>query len=388
MSKEVIVVGGGIIGAAITYYLARRGINVTLIEGKDIASGTSSSCDQAVLLQTKKPGPLLELAMKSNDLYKNLEDELGVSIEYRQGGGMILMENEEHKVLLEQLVAKQQKVGLKVNTVSREEILERQPGIASHVIGSTWSDEDAKVNSLKASLAFVNAAKRLGAEVLLGEPVKSLLSSENRIIGVELKDKRHYADMVIVAAGVWTPQLLNDIGVEVPITPRRGQILVSEKLPLIYKSNILSGSYIAAKSGSGNSNPYGVGLVMGQTYSGNLLIGGSREFVGFNVSTTAEVTRLISKAAVNVFPELRHVRIIRTFAGLRPYTPDGLPIMSKVPSYKGLYICAGHEGDGIALAPISGKFMADLICDGFSDLDTFPFSSERFQEEIVSGQKT
>ncbi|MFJ5768952.1 NAD(P)/FAD-dependent oxidoreductase [Psychrobacillus sp. NPDC093180] len=385
MKQDVIVVGGGIIGAAITYFLAKQGISVTLIEGTDIAAGTSSSCDQAVLLQTKKPGPLLELAIQSNEIYKSLEEELEESIEYRQGGGMILMENEQHKIMLEELVKKQNKVGLKVRTVSREEIIEKQPGLAPHIIGSTWSDEDAKVNSLKTSLSFVRAAKRFKASVLLGKPVQSLILDNNRVIGVSLKDENLYAESIIVAAGVWTPKLLDSLNVHVPIVPRRGQILVTEKLPPMFNANILSGAYIAAKSGATgeSNNPYGVGLVMGQTVSGNVLIGGSREFVGFDVSTSPEVIRMIGNAAVHVFPHLKDVKIIRTFAGLRPYTPDSLPIMSNVPKYPGLYICAGHEGDGIALAPISGKIMADLLCGLPSSLELSSFSLERFKGAVA-----
>ncbi|MEH7236427.1 NAD(P)/FAD-dependent oxidoreductase [Bacillus sp. JJ1562] len=387
MKQDVLVVGGGIIGAAITYYLAKQGIRVTLVEGTDIAAGTSSSCDQAVLLQTKKPGPLLELAIQSNALYKNLEKELGESIEYRQGGGMILMENEQHKTMLEELVKKQKQVGLQVDIVSREEIMKRQSGLAPHIIGSTWSDEDAKVNSLKTSLAFVRAAKRLHANVLLRKQVQRLLLENNRVAGVDLGSEKLYADSVIVAAGIWTPQILDSLEVHVPIVPRRGQILVTEKLPPLFKSNILSGAYIAAKSGSGgqDSNPYGVGLVMGQTLSGNVLIGGSREFVGFDVSTTPEVIRMIGAAAVKVFPLLKDVRIIRTFAGLRPYTPDSLPIMSDVPEYPGLYICAGHEGDGIALAPISGKIMSELFTNVPPSIDVASFSLERFKGVVAHG---
>src|SRR5699024_8419326 len=142
---------------------------------------------------------------------------------------------------------------------------------------------------------------------------------------------------------VWTSKILENFAINIPIKPRRGQILVTEKLPPIVKSNLLSAAYIAVKSRESSdtkskTGELGVGLVMGQTKSGNILIGGSREFVGYKRENSVEVIQLISRAAIKVFPEFKNINIIRTFAGLRPYTPDKLPIIDKVNSIEGLYI--------------------------------------------------
>src|SRR5699024_3491321 len=106
---------------------------------------------------------------------------------------------------------------------------------------------------------------------------------------------------------------------------------------------------------------------------------GSREFVGYKRENSVEVIQLISRAAMKIFPEFKNINIIRTFAGLRPYTPDKLPIIDKVNSIEGLYINAGHEGDGIALAPISGKIMSELVCEESLSVDINPMSLDRFQ---------
>ena len=157
---------------------------------------------------------------------------------------------------------------------------------------------------------------------------------------------------------------------------------MTERLPQIFNCNILSGSYIAAKLQKDNQNPFGIAFAIGQTKSGTMLIGGSREFAGFDSSTSSQVMREIAKRAVTVFPFLKNVNVIRTFSGFRPFTPDNLPIISDVPSIAGLFIAAGHEGDGIALAPITGKIMAEMVSGQSIDIDLQAFKIDRFREYI------
>lgn len=386
VNQQVIVVGGGIIGTSTTYYLAKSGVDVTLIESRYIASGTSAACDQAILLQSKKPGPTLKLAMESSKLYEGLENELGANLEYRKGGGMIIMESELEKMMVEKHVDALRRSGLEIESLTTKEAREKQPELGEHLLGSTWCEDDAKVNSMKVCYEMANASERLGAKILYGSKVTQLLTEGERIVGVKVNGENVYADTVILTTGIWTAELVKPLGMEIPIIPRRGQILVTEKLPPVLHSNILSGAYIAAKS-KGNeldpNNPAGVGLVIGQTVSGNILIGGSREFVGFNTETTQSVISAIGAAAVRAFPRLDKVRIIRAFAGLRPFTSDGLPIIGSVSHLPGLFICAGHEGDGIALAPVSGKIMADIVGGNKPFMDISPFSPDRFLAKAV-----
>ncbi|QRG66172.1 NAD(P)/FAD-dependent oxidoreductase [Brevibacillus choshinensis] len=387
MKQKVIVVGGGLIGAATTYYLSKQGADVTLIEAKDIASGTSGACDKAIMMQSKKPGPLLELALQSAALYKGLEEELEADLEYREGGGMILFETEEEREAIHQLVARQRQAGLDVQLLSRDEARLRQPGLADHILGTTWWDHDAEVNPLHVSFSMVRAAQRRGATLCLGKRVSRILTERDRVVGVECEGEKIYADAVVMAMGVWTPLLLKSLNLDIPILPRKGQILVSEQLPAFVACNILGGSYITAKmtpkSKESTASPAaGVGLSFGQTNSGNLLIGGSREFAGYDTRTSVEVTRAINQCAARVFPALRSVRILRVFSGLRPYTPDGKPILGPIEKWPGLYIAAGHEGDGVALCPITGKIMAEIVCGREASHDIRPFLLSRFTSTV------
>lgn len=394
MSYKVIVAGGGLIGTSTAYYLAKLGAEVTLIESRDIASGTSGACDRAIMLQSKKPGPTLNLAIESAKLYSDLEEELEADLEYRKGGGMIIIETMEEMAAMEDMVERQQKAGIDVQLISRNEARERQPGLSKNIIGSTWWKHDAEVNPLNVSFAMAKAAQRLGAKMKLQSRVTGLIMENNRVVGVDISGEKLYADAVVVALGVWTPKLLKQLGVDVPIIPRRGQILVSERLEPFIHCNILSAAYIASKLKRNHQNqpadPFGVGLAIGQTHSGTLLIGGSRQFAGYNTETTPEITRKIGEAAIRAFPQLANVRIIRAFAGLRPYTPDGLPILGPIDGIDGIYLAAGHEGDGVALAPISGKIMAKVACRENPGIDIHPFSLNRFNKHNfgLEGVKT
>jgi len=387
MKDKVIIIGGGIIGCSTAYYLAKEGKQVVLIEKKDICAETSSSCDQAILLQTKQPGPLLEYANESAYIYKNLETELNKDIEYKNEGGMIVFENEEHKTVMTDLVNRQREFGLDVGLISSEEAQKKQPGISKHILGSTWSKQDAKVNSYKLTFAFAQAAVEYGAKIITDESVKEIIEKNKKVKGVITNKDTYYADKVVVAAGVWSSELLKKFNINLPIKPRKGHILVTEKLPPIMKSNFLSASYILAKGGNNNSNTreqeLGVGLVMGQTKSGNVLIGGSREFKGYDTQISTEIIQLISQEALKVLPFFKNIDIIRTFTGFRPYTPDKLPIMGEINELKGLYINSGHEGDGIALAPFSGKYLAKTILNQPISLDLSPLSANRFTNVSV-----
>ena len=378
MKQKAIVIGGGIIGTSIAYYLSKNEVDVTLFESKDIAAGSSGSCDRAIMIQSKKPGPTLDLALKSAEIYETLEFELEEDLEYRKGGGMILIENEFELEVIQEMVDRQNQAGLDVSIISGDDAREKIPSLSKSIIASTWWSEDAEINPMGTAFAFARAAQKRNVKVKLSYNVQGFLIENGRVVGVKANKENFYADSVVVCTGVWTKSLLQSINIDVPIVPRKGDILVTERLPKVIDCNILSGSYIASKLQKGTDNPYGIGLAIGQTESGTLLIGGSREFVGFDSSTNSTVIREIAKRAVQAFPFLKNVNLIRTFSGLRPFTPDNLPILGEIPSVEGLFIAAGHEGDGIALAPITGKLMAEIICGQKTDFDMEPFSIQRF----------
>jgi glycine/D-amino acid oxidase-like deaminating enzyme len=384
-TADVVVVGGGVIGTSIAYRLVLRGLNVMLLDRGGIAAGTSGACDQAILLQSKKPGRHLELALASARIFEHLEEELETGIEYARHGGMIVIETDEQLQVMTRFVDQQRQAGLPVRLLSGEEARQLQPGLAPHIVAATHCDQDAQVNPLLLARGFAAAAKRLGARHRFGVTVTGLILTGSRVTGVQTDQGPIYSDWVVLAAGPQTPQLTAQVGCDLPIVPRRGQIVITEPIAPLMRGDMLCARYIASKlnpnlhSSDDPATRMGIGLSLGQTASGNLLIGGSREFIGYDTAVTSEVIGAILRHAVRIMPPLAGVRVLRTMAGLRPYTPDGMPIIGPDPERPGLFIAAGHEGDGIALSPITGLMVADLITSGPTAALARGLGPERFR---------
>lgn len=385
MNSDIIVIGGGVIGTSIAYNLSKNGKKVTLIEKDDHARGASGSSDQLVLMQSKKPGVHLALALESLKMYKTLEEELGEPIHFRQLGGLILIENDHEMKLMEEFVERQRKTGLDVSIISLEEINKLQEGIAQDIIGATYSPMDAEVDPIALNVAFAKAAKREGAEIVLGTEVKDILLEDGKITGVETDSGTYHAPVVINAAGVWAPLLAQKVGFDAPIKPRRGQICITDEVDYFVHMPVLSAKYIMAKH-----NPdllkdapevvsrLGIGLALSQSPKGNIMFGATREFVGYDKGVTYEGISEVVKNAARYFPKLKDMSIIRTMGGMRPFTPDGLPLIGWTEGIEGFFMAAGHEGDGIALAPVTGRVVSDLILQGETFVDVSAFNPNRF----------
>jgi len=382
---DTIIIGGGVIGTSIAFHLAKRKQKVLLIEKNDLASGASGSCDQQIILQSKNPGIHLKLALASAELYPEIAEELDHAIEYKPSGGMILIETPEEMQIMRDFVNRQRQTGLQVEILPRKEVVKRQPGLAEHLVGATYSPQDAEVNPMEVTLGFAKAAKKHGTEVLLETEVTDLLMHHHVVEGVSTGKEKFYTDTVINAAGAWAPEIGKMAGLNLPITPRRGQIVITEPVAPFLKHVMLSAQYIVAKfhpdilkHASSRARQLGVGLALSQSKKGNLLIGATREFAGYDTRVTYDGMKEILNNAARLVPPLKDINIIRVMAGLRPYTPDGLPLIGRVDGIEGLFLAAGHEGDGIALSPVTGKVVSDLICDGSTFVDMSPFHPNRF----------
>lgn len=382
---DIVIVGGGVIGCSIAYNLAKRGKKVIVVERDDHASGASGSCDQMVILQSKNPGIHLTLALASAELYKDLDKELDSRLGYHNDGGMILIENAAEMKVMEDFVARQKKTGLQVEIIDGKEARKRQRGLGDQIIGATYSPQDAHVDPLQLNLAYARAAVRLGTEILLGTEVVGIDIRQQKVRGVKTSSGAIETPLVVNAAGAWAPFIGRMAGLELPIVPRRGQIVITEAVPPYITGDILSAQYIVAKynpdlikSSTSRGVQLGVGLAVSQTEKGNILIGATREFVGYDRQNTREGIREILKNAVRLMPGLKGINFIRVMSGLRPYTPDGLPLVGYASGLEGCFIAAGHEGDGIALAPVTGRIVADLICEGKTFTDVEALNPGRF----------
>ncbi|HWR44736.1 FAD-dependent oxidoreductase [Sporomusa sp.] len=383
--QDIVIIGGGVIGAAIAYYLAKQGAKPLLLERFALCSGSSSACDQAVSMQSKNPGISLELALASRAMFPGLSDELANDLEFCECGGMIAIENEQQLAVMQRFVAGQRQNGLTVELLDGAEARRRQPALAPTILASTFSPLDAKINPMKLTYAYAQAAIRLGAKIDCGTEVKAITVRRAKVEGVVTQDRVISTHLVINAAGIWASQVGALAGLNIPIKPRRGQLIVTEAIPGLVRGELWSARYIVAKHNPElirQEDPaaaeLGVGLSVSVKEDGKLLIGGTREFSGYDAGTTPQAIAAILRHAANVLPALKQVHVIRTFAGLRPYTPDGKPILGPVSGLDGFIMAAGHEGDGIALAPVTGKIMAEYLAAGIRHKAITELSASRF----------
>ncbi|RKY05600.1 FAD-binding oxidoreductase [Candidatus Poribacteria bacterium] len=356
MRAEVVVIGGGVIGCSCAYRLARRGMRVVLVERGDIASGASGACDGFLSVQSKRPGRVLRMALESLAMFERIEEELGEEVEYRRCGGMIAAEAEEGLETLRSIAEGMSKVGVPVELLGPEEAVRLEPYLSPEMAGATHSPIEGQVNPMKLAYALARAARRSGAELMThttalrveveGERVRSVLTDKGRI----------WTGAVVIAAGAWSGEIAGTAGVELGIIPRRGQVLVTQPMPPMVGRVILCACYLKAKRGGG----VGVATSIEQTASGTILIGGTREFAGFDTRTTPEGILGIIEHASRLMPILREIPVIRSFAGLRPYSPSGEPLIGPM-GPDGLFVATGHEGDGVTLSLITGELIAKAV---------------------------
>jgi len=387
-AHDAIVVGGGVIGSAVAYYLSKKGVDVLLCERGDVGGGTSSSCDGNVLAIDKMPGFDSQVTFESQKLYEELETELGYDFEYRRLGSTLAVEDEEQAATARDWVRRLKQAGLPVRYLEGQEVRDDEPNLARDIIGLVECASDSALNPMAVVFGFTLAAQRHGASLQRFTQVKRLVAGyKGEVTGVDTSNGIFSAPTVIICAGVWTPGIAETVGVKVPITPRKGQILVAERTRAVGRRKLMEFGYLMAKFGGTakrqvepDMEKYGIALVFEPTPHGNFLIGSSREFVGFDTACSSRVSTLLARRAVRFYPTIRDVKVVRSYAGLRPYTSDHLPVISEVPEVPGLYIAAGHEGDGIGLAPVTGLLMSQLVTGEQTVVPAEPLRLGRFAQ--------
>ena len=381
---DVIIIGGGIIGSSVAWQLSRRKKRVLVIERKDICSGSAGATDGVVGYHTKKPGLQLDLAVQSIEMFRTLNRDLETNVEYGlEAGGMQPVEDKDQWDMLEAMASEQRKSGVDIRMITAEEACSIEPNLNPDIYGALWSPTGGKVNPLAMTFGFARAAKRLGAVYLTETEVTQILTEGGRAVGVNTTAGEFRADCIVDAAGAWAGKVAALAGIDLPIRPRKGQLLITEPIGPFLRATVQCAMYNVIKFRPETiKDPtvlkIGASLSIEQQESGGLIIGGTREFADFEEENTFEAVETMVKRAVRFFPALKDVSIIRCFSGFRPYTPDGLSMMGEVRTLPGFYMAAGHEGDGIALSPVTGRLMAELIAEGKTSYDITPFSPNRF----------
>jgi glycine/D-amino acid oxidase-like deaminating enzyme len=359
---DVVVVGGGIVGAACAYYLCRAGLEVHLMEWRFPASGTSRACDGLILLWDKSPGAELALGQASAELWTELAATLPLDFEYTRAGTIFLAETEAG---LDAGRATAQALGAKAvraQLLDNRDLRALEPNLAPDLAGGVLFPDDAQVDARLATLALLSAAQEVGLIVHAHSPVVSIQrdgGGTGAITAVVTPDDSINTGTLVCAAGVWSTEVAHLAGVNLPLRPRKGHILVTARRPGLVRHPMLEGGYVSTVQSA--SEDLQVAFVAEPTAAGTLLLGSSRESAGMDRSVALHVVQAIARRAVRFLPSAANLPVIRSYAGLRPWSPDHLPLIGPWPAVPGLYIAAGHEGAGISLAPITGRLIADWI---------------------------
>jgi D-hydroxyproline dehydrogenase subunit beta len=378
--SDVVIVGAGIVGAACAWFATRAGLRVTVVDRGPVGGGTTSRGEGNILVSDKGPGPELDLALLSNRLWHDLGTELGpeaFELEYK--GGLVVSTSEPALAELQTFSEQQAGAGVESQAIAADELREHEPHLAGDLPGGVLYPQDLQVQPVLAAAALLRAARQRGARFVGGTQVIGLQrDGAGRVSGVLATTGRLSAGAVINATGTWGGELSVNFGAPVPVLPRRGFILVTEPLPRVVRHKVYSADYVANVASSADALETSV--VVEGTKGGTVLIGASRERVGFDATLSIEVIKKLSAQAVRMFPILADVQLMRVYRGFRPYCPDHLPVIGADLRIPGLYHACGHEGAGIGLAPGTGLLIAEAITGSASTVDLAPFDPMRFAE--------
>jgi glycine/D-amino acid oxidase-like deaminating enzyme len=375
--SDLVVVGGGIVGSACAYYGARAGLSVTVLDRGTPGAGTTSRGEGNILVSDKGAGAELALALASRQLWLDLGAEHGpAGFELEEKGGLVVALTEPGIGSLTGFADGQRAAGVVAEPVTAGRLADLEPHLATDLPGGMLYPQDLQVQPVLAAARLLAEARRLGARVVTGEEVTGATHGrDGRVVAVRTDRATYDCGVVVNAAGTWGGTVGERLGGPVPVLPRRGFVLVTEPLPRVVRHKVYSADYVdnVASDDAGLETS----AVVEGTRGGTVLIGASRERVGFDASLSVEALTLLARQAVRLFPFLRDVRLLRAYGGFRPYCPDHLPVIGPDPRVPGLLHACGHEGAGIGLAPATGRLVADLVTGSVPLLDPAPFTPAR-----------
>ncbi|MFD7679606.1 NAD(P)/FAD-dependent oxidoreductase [Streptomyces sp. NPDC059759] len=379
LTCDVVVVGAGMVGAACALYAARAGLDVAVVDRGPVAGGTTGAGEGNLLVSDKEPGPELDLALLSGRLWADLAEEHAAAVEYEAKGGVVVASTPDGLAALEKFATAQRAAGVLAEPVTADRLHDLEPHLAPGLAGAVHYPQDTQVMPALAAARLVRAS---GARLFTGHTVTEVLRArDGSVRGVRTDRGDLHAPAVVNAAGTWGREVAARAGVCLPVLPRRGFVLVTEPLPRRVRHKVYAADYVAdvaSDSAALQTSP-----VVEGTAAGPVLIGASRERVGFDRSFSLPVVRELAAGATRLFPFLAEVRVLRTYLGFRPYLPDHLPAIGPDPRAPGLFHACGHEGAGIGLSTGTGHLLAQVMTGAAPDLDLAPFRPDRFPEEAA-----
>jgi glycine oxidase len=371
-NPDVLVIGGGIVGAAIAWRLTKDGLSVTLLEKGEI--GRESSWAAGGMLTpvhlAEYPPALVGICGASLALYEPLCREVaaasGIDPEYRVTGLLLVVTDDAGDEAARELEVWKRERNQPVERLSRDEAVAVEPNLTPHLRRALRLPDIAQIRNNRMAVALAESAKRKGADIRANSPVTGFLRVPGRVTGVKTPRGDIYSGTTILAAGAWSSELLRPLGLDLKVKPIKGQILLAGGPPDFCRHMILDGeSYLIPRA------------------DGRILVGSTLEDVGFDKSVILGTIGDLAERGARLMPELAKLPMVTSWAGLRPGTPDRLPYLGKGPM-DGLIVATGHYRNGILLAPITAEIVADLLAGQSSGVDLTPFDPLRVPQVIES----
>lgn len=368
-SHSVIIIGGGISGTAAAYELAKRGVDVTVIERGDLHA-MGSGWTLAGVRQSGRHPAELPLAKYAVERWATLQEELGEDVEYRQSGNLRLAFSHNDMDVIHNVVSNGLSNGIEMQVLDGVDAVHAiAPAVRDDVLGASWCPTDGHANNVAAVRAYAKAATERGAKILTNTHVEQLLAEGDRVVGVNTRTGEHRADVVVVAAGIYTPNLLAPLGLDLPL-----RIVLDPVIQTIPVSPFLEP--VLGVAGGG--------------FAGRQEVSGRMRFIGSTtpwepefgletpvMPTVANLQQTVNQA-VTMLPGLADMRIERVWGGLIDNTPDVIPVLDRPDSHQGLIVAAGFSGHGFGIGPATGTILADLATTGTSSLPIDAFRLDRF----------
>jgi len=380
MTSDVIVIGGGVNGAAIAFYLAQRGVSVRLIEKDSIGSGpTGLSC--GIIRQHYSHPVTAGMALRSLRVFQDFSAIVGGECDFHETG-FILAAGPEHIETLVANVAMQQSVGIDTRLIGVEELEAMEPSVCTEgIVGAAYEREAGYADPHSTTASYANRAEELGAELHTGVSVESIVVESGKATGVRTSEGEFAAGAVVLAAGPWSPALSKLCGVELPITPCRVQVCLFNRAPELERKAIFIDTPLGVYA-----RPEGEDLMLVGSVETNEADAGIGDPDHYQRAADFDAISRYSEQLIRRFPAMTSGAFVNGYASLYDVTPDWRPILDELPGVEGLFCCAGSSGHGFKLAPAVGEMMADLVTgeEPGDDIEMFRFG--RFARgDLVDG---
>ena len=361
-NPDVIVVGAGVIGCSVAYYLSKEGAKVTLLDREAIGSGASAHATVSLSLLGAEfsPGPSFRFALAAHrefpDLVRSLEEETGMDLLFQQRPSLRLALDEEEEAMIKGLMAWQEE-HLAMKWIDGGEVRRIEPRLTPIVRGAVYENQSSQLDSYRLTLALGQAAEKKGAQLHL-RPVTGLVSSGSTVTGVRTSAGEISCGTVVLAAGVWSTAFSEALDYSVPVQALKGERLMlhfpGEPLPVLISSP-KRGHMISRLDGM-----LSVGSTGGRDYDQQDLFLGDE----FDRQPTESARVELLQRAIDVLPALEDAELVQQLAGSRPLSPDRFPIIGPVPGWKGVVLATGHGTKGVHLGPLTGRTVAEYILGG------------------------